>query len=60
LKRILEYLVASNKIVIRGRETVWVAADIPEMRRLMEGYPRGCAGGSWTIFIVWRGQTLYS
>jgi len=35
-KRILEYLEASNKIVFNGREIVWIAADNPKLKRLLE------------------------
>ena len=35
-KRILEYLEASNKIVFNGRRIVWVAADNPKLKRLLE------------------------
>ena len=34
--RILEYLEGSNKIVIDGRQIVWVFPDNPKLRRLME------------------------
>ena len=35
-KRILEYLEASNKIVFNDRRIVWVAADNPKLKRLLE------------------------
>jgi len=35
-RRILDYLEASNKIVFNGRKIVWVAADNPKLRRLLE------------------------
>jgi len=35
-KRILEYLEASNKIVFNKGRIVWVAADNPKLRRLLE------------------------
>jgi len=35
-KRILEYLEASNKIVFNGRKIVWVAADNPKLKKLLE------------------------
>jgi len=34
--RILEYLEGSNKIVIDGRQILWVFPDNPKLRRLME------------------------
>jgi len=35
-KRILEYLEASNKIVFKKGRIVWVAADNPKLKRLLE------------------------
>jgi len=35
-KRILEYLEASNKIVFNNGRIVWVAADNPKLKRLLE------------------------
>jgi len=35
-RRILEYLEASNKIVFNGKRIVWVAADNPKLKRLLE------------------------
>jgi len=35
-KRILEYLEASNKIVFNRGRVVWVAADNPKLKRLLE------------------------
>ena len=35
-KRILEYLEASNKIVFNKGRIVWVAADNPKLKRLLE------------------------
>jgi len=35
-KRILEYLEASNKIAFDGKRIVWIAADNPKLRRLLE------------------------
>ncbi len=34
--RILEYLESSNKIVIDGRKIVWVFADNPKLKALLE------------------------
>jgi len=35
-KRILEYLEASNKIVFNDGRIVWVAADNPKLKKLLE------------------------
>jgi DNA-binding transcriptional regulator YhcF (GntR family) len=35
-KRILEYLEASNKVVFNKGRIVWVAADNPKLKRLLE------------------------
>ena len=35
-KRILEYLEASNKIVFSESKIVWVAADNPKLKKLLE------------------------
>jgi DNA-binding transcriptional regulator YhcF (GntR family) len=35
-KRVLEYLEASNKIVFNRGRVVWVAADNPKLKRLLE------------------------
>jgi len=35
--RILEYLESSNKIVFDGRRIVWVFADNPKLKGLLEG-----------------------
>ena len=35
-RRILEYLEASNKIVFNDKRIVWVAADNPKLKRLLE------------------------
>jgi len=35
-KRILEYLEASNKIVFNEGRIVWVAADNPKLKKLLE------------------------
>ena len=35
--RILEYLEGSNKIVFDGRRIVWVFADNPKLKGLLEG-----------------------
>ena len=35
--RILEYLESSNKIVFDGRKIVWVFADNPKLKGLLEG-----------------------
>ena len=35
--RILEYLESSNKIVFDGRRMVWVFADNPKLKGLLEG-----------------------
>jgi len=35
-KRILEYLEASNKIVFNRGRIVWVAADNPKLKKLLE------------------------
>lgn len=35
-KRILEYLEASNKIIFNGRRIVWIAADNPKLKKLLE------------------------
>jgi hypothetical protein len=35
--RILEYLESSNKIVFDGRKIVWVFADNPKLKALLEG-----------------------
>ena len=35
--RILEYLESSNKIVFDGRKIVWVFADNPKLKSLLEG-----------------------
>ena len=35
--RILEYLESSNKIVFDGRRIVWVFADNPKLKALLEG-----------------------
>lgn len=35
-KRILEYLEASNKIVSDKSRVVWVAADNPKLKKLLE------------------------
>ena len=34
--QILEYLESSNKIVLDGRRIVWVFADNPKLRELLE------------------------
>lgn len=34
--RILEYLESSNKIVLNGRQIVWVFPDNPKLKRLLE------------------------
>ena len=36
LKRILDYLEASNKIVFDSRRIMWVAADNPKLEKLLE------------------------
>jgi len=36
LKRVLEYLEASNKIVFSGGRIVWVAADNPKLKKLLD------------------------
>jgi DNA-binding transcriptional regulator YhcF (GntR family) len=35
-KRVLEYLEASNKIIFNRGRVVWVAADNPKLKRLLE------------------------
>jgi len=35
-RRILEYLEASNKIVFNTNRIVWVAADNPKLKKLLE------------------------
>jgi len=35
-KRVLEYLEASNKIAFDDKRIVWIAADNPKLRRLLE------------------------
>lgn len=35
-KRIIEYLESSNKIVLNGREIVWVFPDNPKLKKLLE------------------------
>ena len=35
-RRILEYLEASNKIVFNANRIVWVAADNPKLKKLLE------------------------
>jgi len=34
--RILEYLQSSNKIVLNGRQIVWVFPDNPKLKKLLE------------------------
>jgi len=34
--RILEYLESSNKIVLNGRQIVWVFPDNPKLKKLLE------------------------
>lgn len=34
--RILEYLESSNKVVLNGRHIVWVFADNPKLKKLLE------------------------
>jgi len=34
--RILEYLESSNKIVLNGRRIIWVFADNPKLKKLLE------------------------
>ena len=36
-KRILDYLEASNKIVFNKGRIVWVAADNPKLKKILEG-----------------------
>ena len=36
LCRILEYLESSNKIIFDGRRIVWVAADNPKLKKLLD------------------------
>jgi DNA-binding transcriptional regulator YhcF (GntR family) len=38
--RILEYLESSNKIVFDGRRIVWVFADSPKLKALLENSER--------------------
>jgi DNA-binding transcriptional regulator YhcF (GntR family) len=38
--RILEYLESSNKIVLDGRRIVWVFADNPKLKALLENSVR--------------------
>ena len=40
--RILEYLESSNKIVIDGRRIVWVFADNPKLKKLLDNNTRLC------------------
>ena len=35
-QRILEYLEASNKVIFDGKRIVWIAADNPKLRQLLE------------------------
>ena len=35
-KRIIDYLEASNKIIYNGHTIVWIAADNPKLKRLLE------------------------
>jgi hypothetical protein len=35
-KRVLEYLESSNKIVLNGRQIVWVFPDNPKLKRLLD------------------------
>jgi hypothetical protein len=35
--RILEYLESSNKIVYDGRRIIWIFADNPKLKSLLEG-----------------------
>lgn len=35
-KRILDYLESSNKIVLNGRQIVWVFPDNPKLKKLLE------------------------
>jgi len=34
--RVLEYLESSNKIVLNGRQIVWVFLDNPKLKRLLD------------------------
>lgn len=34
--RILEYLESSNKIVLNGRQIIWVFPDNPKLKKLLE------------------------
>lgn len=34
--RVLEYLESSNKIVLNGRQIVWVFPDNPKLKRLLD------------------------
>lgn len=36
LSRILEYLESSNKIMFDGRRIVWIAADNPKLKKLLD------------------------
>lgn len=36
LCRILEYLESSNKIMFDGRRIVWIAADNPKLKKLLD------------------------
>lgn len=40
LKRILDYLEASNKIIFNEKKIVWVAADNPKLKKLLESSVR--------------------
>ena len=40
INRILEYLESSNKIVFDGRRIVWVFADNPKLKALLENSVR--------------------
>lgn len=35
-ERIIEYLESSNKILMSGRSIVWVAADNPKLKKLID------------------------
>lgn len=34
--RIIEYLESSNKIVLNGRRIIWIFADNPKLKKLLE------------------------
>ena len=35
-KRVLDYLEASNKIAFNGRRIIWIFADNPKLKKLLE------------------------